>query len=621
MINKKVYNERLTEEIVRGSFRKFGYYDNEDLLVEEQVSTIPRINKLLQNASKKGSGVGRPEFIISSKENNEFVCVIECKADVTKHQSLTLNKFSEYAVDGARLYADYLSKEADVLYIGVSGQNEDELRVSHYLKLKGESNDTEIFKDCGLQNFNAYLQQYKKSRFRVDYENLLKYVSGLNETLHSKKIPEKERAILFSGILIALEDDEFRNGYKSRKDPSRLANFMIESIVEKLSNSNVPQERQNGLKIVYDSLRTHQSLIADGYLPELVKEVDEKVRSFIISNEYHDIISHCYVEFLKYANDDGSLGIVLTPSHITDLFCELASLTYDSVVFDNCCGTGGFLVAAMGKLVKKAKVGIKGKTIEEKIEQIKSKQILGIEYQNHIFNLCVSNMIIHGDGKSNIWQGDCFKRSEEVKPFGPDVALLNPPYSDVSGIDELVFIENALSTLVKGGIAIAIIPMRCALYTKGKGLEIKRRILTHHTLDAVMSMPNELFYPKGVVSCVMIFRAHVPHDPDLKSWFGYWKNDGHVKVKRRGRVDTNEEWESIKSRWVSSYKNREIIVGESVSQSVQADDEWCAEAYMETDYSKLTRSDFEKELKKFTLFNLMLDINNDVNLHGVDDEA
>lgn len=601
----KRVNEAITVDLVSKKFRELGYEDDDTIVIErEQTTKLDRVNKLLSNASKKESGKGYPDFIVTSKQYPDFVFIIECKADVTKHQSATLDNYVDYAVDGAKLYADYLSREMDVLYLGVSGQIENELKVSHFLRLKGEREKHEIFKDCDLQDFSSYLGQLKNYRFRIDYEDLLKYVSELNEKLHSKKIPEKERALLFSGILIALEDDDFKEGYKTRTDAKRLAKYLVESILAKLETSNVPQERQAGLKAVFAAIQSHTGLIAEGYLLELVREIDERIRSFVKSNEYLDIISRCYVEFLKYANDDGSLGIVLTPQHIASLFCEIAQLDTESVVLDNCCGTGGFLVAAMSKMV----VAAKGN--KRTIDRIKAKQILGIEYQNHIFNLCVSNMIIHGDGKSNIWNGDCFKLIDNLKPFKPNVALLNPPYNDVSGIDELVFIENALSILEKNGTVVAIIPMRCALYDKGHGLVLKERILKNHTLDAVMSMPTELFYPKGVVSCVMVFKANVPHDTSgrFKTWFGHWKDDGHVKVKNRGRQDTKGRWDSIKNDWLSAYRNREVHSGSCVSRAVVASDEWCAEAYMETDYSKITSDEFLKDLKRFMLFNLMLDV-------------
>lgn len=604
--NVRSFNETITDDLVSKKFSALGYFDNSKLRIERRQTSTSRINKLLQNASKKGSGKGYPDFIITQEEENDFVCVIECKADVTKHRSENLDKFCDYAVDGAKLYADYLSKEMDVLYIGVSGQTEEELKVSHFLKLKNKKEQA-VFNN-ELLGFNSYLDQYRQERFRVDYDNLIKYTKTLNKTMHAKLIPENNRAVLFSGILIALEDQTFYNTYSGYSDARRLSDFLVESITQKLEYSNIQQTRVYEMQQSYNFIKSHTTLIDKGYLIELVNEIHQEVRPFIKSNEYIDILSHCYVEFLKYANNDRTLGIVLTPAHIAELFCEIANVNRHSVVFDNCCGTGSFLVAAMKKMVEDAK--------EDKasIEVIKNKQLVGIEFQDHIFTLGVSNMIIHGDGKTNIVKGDCFTKINEIRKFSPTVGLLNPPYNDGSGIDELKFIENNLSVIEKNGIVVAIVPMSCALYQSGQGLVIKERLLEKHTLEAVMSMPDDLFYPLGVVTCVMVFKAHIPHnDSKRKTWFGYWKNDGFIKVKHRGRVDVRNKWGKTLSHWLEMYRDREVHAGESVMHKVTADDEWCAEAYMETDYSKITQADFEKVVRNYAIFKLL-------NIEGTRDE-
>ena len=596
-------NERITEDIVDNKFRSLGYYDDDLICVEKQRSRIESIDKLLKNASKKGSGKGYPEFIVTYKNEPEFVLVVECKADVLKHESPNKDRYADYAVDGAKLYAGYLSKEKDVLYVGVSGQTEQELKVSHYLKLKEEKKDESILGD-EILSFDSYLEQYKKSRFRIDYENLIEYIQGLNKDLHKKKIPENNRAILFSGILIALEDDFFFNSFQNTQDAKRLSEMLVSCVHNKLVSSNVPSTRIHEMDQAFSFIRSHTALIDEGYLTTLVKEIHDEVRSFIKNNTYIDILSKVYIEFLKYANNDKSLGIVLTPDHITGLFCDLANINNASVVLDNCCGTGGFLVAAMDKMIKDAKGN------KNKIDNIKKKQLLGIEYQDHIFTLCASNMIIHGDGKTNIIKGDCFKKINELKEYNPTVGFLNPPYNDVTGINELEFVFNNLSIIQPNGIVIAILPMRCALYQKGDGLEIKKKILKSHTLEAVMSMPQELFYPVGVVTCIMVFRAHISHEiSNKKTWFGYWRDDGFVKIKHKGRVET-DKWEETKERWLEFYRNRETKAGESVLAKVCAEDEWCAEAYMETDYSKINQSDFEKVVRDYALYKMQLkDIN------------
>lgn len=120
-----------------------------------------------------------------------------------------------------------------------------------------------------------------------------------------------------------------------------------------------------------------------------------------------------------------------------------------------------------------------------------------------------------------------------------------------------------------------------------------------------MSMPTELFYPVGTVPCIMIFKAHIPHEQtNKKTWFGYCKDDGFVKTKHKGRIDLNETWPRIRDHWVVSYRNRDDIPGECVKQHVTHEDEWCAEAYMETDYSTVTKEIFGDVVKEYMLFKL-----------------
>ena len=123
-------NEKITESIVRDKFTPFV---NQGFIIEEQQSQNPRIRKLLQSASKHGNGKGYPEFIVQSEEDSNFLLTVECKADIRFHQSKTLDQYSKYAVDGALLYSSYLSKEFDVISLGVSGQNKNELKATSYL--------------------------------------------------------------------------------------------------------------------------------------------------------------------------------------------------------------------------------------------------------------------------------------------------------------------------------------------------------------------------------------------------------------------------------------------------------------------------------------------------------
>jgi hypothetical protein len=216
-----------------------------------------------------------------------------------------------------------------------------------------------------------------------------------------------------------------------------------------------------------------------------------------------------------------------------------------------------------------------------------------------MFALAASNMILRGDGKANLYQGSCFDSAiaRAIKRHNCDVGMVNPPYSQSdSDLHELKFVKHMLDCLKNGGTGVAIVPMGCAISAN----PVKAEILRKHTLEAVMSMADQLFYPVGTNTCIMVFTAHTPHAiSNRKTWFGYWKRDGFVKTKHKGRIDRDESWPLIRDRWVGAFRNREVHTGESVLQKVNAFDEWCAEAYMETDYSGIDQSLFDETVRTY----------------------
>jgi type I restriction enzyme M protein len=188
------------------------------------------------------------------------------------------------------------------------------------------------------------------------------------------------------------------------------------------------------------------------------------------------------------------------------------------------------------------------------------------------------------------------------------IGLLNPPYkTKASTIEEWDFVLNNLSALQTGGNCVAILPFGCAIGDSGETIGRKRKLLSQHTLEAVMSMPVDLFHDSkvGVVTCIVVITAHRPHPAGKKTWFGYWRNDGFVKTKHLGRIDANRTWQKTKTSWVSAYRSREVIDGFSLLAEVAAESEWCAEAYMETDYSTLSEGEFGNEIKKYVAFRIL----------------
>lgn len=597
-------NERITEDIVRNHFKNDKNF--ELIKLEEQISKNPRISKLLKNASKKGTGTGKPEFIISFQDEPNLLIVIECKANRTKHESKTRDQYSDYAVDGVLLYSEYLTREFDVISIAVSGEKKKDLKISQFLQIHNNSTVTD-FLDKKLVSIQNYLDAYKKSDIRLeqDFNDLMLYSKELNTKLHKLKIKESLRSLLISGILLALRNDAFRASYEKHKKSDALSGNLISTIVNELQEGNIQQVKIQSLKREYSFIQQHESFISDtNVLKNIIREIDENIHPFIKTRKHGDILGQFYIEFLRYANSDKGLGIVLTPPHITELFTQIAEVNKESVVFDNCCGTGGFLISAMDKMIEDAK----GDTEKEK--EIKSHQLVGIEFQTDIFALACSNMFIHGDGTSSVYKGSCFdtKVLGEIKEkFKPNIGFLNPPYRTNTKTDkeEFEFVINNLEILEPNGICVAIIPMSCVTARSGEILELKKKLLENHTLEAVFSMPNELFINSkvGTVTVIVVFKAHKPHPKNKETFLGYWKDDGFSYTRALGRHDRYGKWKAIKENWLYEFKNNKTT-NHCFPKLLTAYDEWCIEGYMKLDHSKLDATNIAEEIKNHVLFNI-----------------
>ncbi len=593
-------DESKAEEIVRDHFRAF----KDEIVLEKKPSASPKIKKLLASASKRGTGQpGFPDFIGRFREHSDLLLVVECKSDLAKHESDNSDKWEDYAVDGVLFYADHLAKEFDVLAIAFSGTTPKHCKVSHFLQLRNGKPET-IFGDA-LLDVESYLKGYYDDPVKVDqdYGSLLAFVKVLNSRLHSNKVPSKKRALLIASILIALERPSFQKSYTSENNSSALAESITSNVSLRLNEAGIDVASVGKLAGHFGVAESENALLGkENELRDIVRSVDTEINTFKKNHKFVDVLGELYIEFLRHANSDKGLGIVLTPPHITELFAEMALIDKNSKVYDNCAGTGGFLISAMKKMIDDAK----GDT--RVIERIKTRQLFGVELQSDIYPLLLANMYIHRDGRTNMIEGDCFDLSisERIAKENPTVGLLNPPYRSDKRNDkhELEFVKENLDCLQEGGICIALLPMQCALGTHGATKELKRDIMSKHTLEAVLSLPNELFFNSkvGVVSCAMIFKAGKGHTENTEVFLGYFKDDGFVKTKNSGRSDLYNNWQSKQEKWIDSYRNKREQPGISTKAKLTYDLEWAAEAYMETDYSIVGDDMFKKTLLGYSTY-------------------
>ena len=209
---------------------------------------------------------------------------------------------------------------------------------------------------------------------------------------------------------------------------------------------------------------------------------------------------------MSYSGGDGqSLGIILTPKHITQLFCDLADLQPEDIVFDPCCGTAGFLIAAMHNMLKKTNQATQKKNIRQ-------KQLHGIEIRPNMFTIATTNMILRGDGKSNLMNDDFLKQNpSQLQLLQPTVGMMNPPYSQGSkqnpDLYEMSFAEHLLDSLVVGATCIVILPQSSMMGKTKEEQAIKQNIFRHHTLEGVITLNKDTFYGVGVMPCIAVFTA------------------------------------------------------------------------------------------------------------------
>lgn len=616
-------SERITEELfLRESNAQIG--ENSFGFVYEQgdVPNIASIKSCLQRAGGKpkdcalddfscgGTGKAKPEFIITFNEVHNLLIVVECKKNSKKHASEEYNHPKDYAVDGVLYYAKFLKENYNVIAIAISGTKKETTKISTFYWQKGFDTFSELKRLNIILDPVNYLKFIRGERISIAYsiEDIRATASVMSDKLRVAKVTANDKPIFIAGILIALQDPDFEREYSSSNSLRSLVNRLCDAIYSVLSNTNVDQSRIDNIENTFKNVASLDHFIKtpmneDYSLRWYINELDMKIKPMMNhSDSSIDALGEFYSEFIKFSNgDDGkALGIVLTPQHLTDFMCEVAGVNKNSKVVDICAGSGSFLVSAMSKMFQNAN--------PSEIQNIRRNGLFGIEADPHIYTLCIANMIVRRDGKSNIIYGSCFdhRHIDWLKRQNIDIGLINPPYSQEDH-NELEFVEQLLSVLSVRGVAVAVVPINCALGNTCK--DERERLMGNHTLEAVFSLPTELFNPSASVPpCVMVWTAKIPHPIDKKTFFGYYRDDGFVKRKKLGRIDAYGKWDNIEKEWLSLYRNKEEKPGLSVLQSVTHFDEWCAEAYMETDYTKLSDSDFERKIKEYIAFTFMNNI-------------
>lgn len=602
--------EKVTDMIVFNLLRVNGYVDGNFNNIDPKVkvwakkSSNIKINKALSKASKRAtSKPGYPEYIIHD-EVNDLVIVIENKKDLKKHmyEAHFDEKVDEYAVNGALWYAAKLKDEFDVIAIGISGNSIDNLLVDTYAWRKGAETFSNLniheLTDIKTYREKLYAEKEPKKKYANEYLLINSDATKINDFLRDYLgVIEHERLYVLGSILFALEHPQFKMTYSTFNNDEELAIAIWQTVERKIQASQLKNKEviANELKSTLLGLKDAQKeevkeIFPNGALLELVKRVDNILFDYYKNSEL-DIISLFFNVFLSYSTSGGSdLGIVLTPPHVTKLFCDIADINLDSKILDICAGTGGFLTAAWKKIALN-----KNYTKEQK-EHFRNNNLYGVEKDKSIYTIIALNMFLNKDGRSNLYRGDCFALEEELKNFGCNVGFVNPPYSD-SVYPEIRFVEYMLDVLLPGSIGIAIVPVNSvsSRTKKHNGLnEIKRRILLKNRLIASIQMPKNLFYPKGTETIILVFETG--HENDGETWFARF-DDGYQLVKHQKTRTPGPDSDKKYKEFLDAYKNRKVT-NFSFKRKITHEDQWVYTVFADYDYT-ITDKDLQNTVNEY----------------------
>ncbi len=583
---------------------------------------------------------------IRFENHNDVVVLIETKQNFTDADE---DQLREYLAEEKALH--YGKKIICIL----ANTANDRIRV-----WKSEMDDTHLLRDeTVLDTMEHYESLFTENR-QNDRERVLKNTYTLNETLHKKDIDEKLRSQFVGTTLLYIKDVFRTRGISEITDETRaelrsywgnLDARQIRSGIEGTLDGLLDGSDNKALKVallqrnVLNDQKVKKLTTVDWV--QILDEIVGNIYKYINTNssEGQDILNLFFIAFNKYTGK-ADKNQAFTPDHITNFMCRATGVDRNKRLFDGTCGSGAFLV--QGMVLELADINRQRLVESEKdrLRQIVTREhVFGIEVEEKAYGLATTNMLIHGDGNSNIKKANLFDSEAFLRQADPDIILMNPPYNakpitiperykvgwkadakedPTKGLVFLKFISDVIKRMnqeridagqpVKEVKTAILLPVSAAIGTSSYISDMKAALLEDNSLEAVFTLPNEIFYPGASANaCCMIFTLGRPHmNPDgttNRTFFGYFKEDGHKKKKNLGRVeqfdsDNNSIWKQIEDKWLDLYRNKTVEDGISAMQVVSGNDEWLCEAYMKTDYSKLCEADFQQTLNNYLAYQI-----------------
>lgn len=557
----------------------------------EQENLNTEIDKALNNYFSKSGGTGgnRPDakLLLRDKNQKDYPILIEYKgykdkliqldsngyiANKNDKNELNFKNINSYAVNGAVHYANAIlqyTNYSDIIAIGMTGYKDKLGNLKHqigvyYVSRTNYGMGQEIgqyddFSFLSKQHFDDFIDKVKslnltqeelEKRRAVKEAEINKSLIKLNNDIYKNEsgLGENDRVYLVAASIIAtlgipdkvspLDKDDLKS---LNEEGNRDGDVILRKINAFLNEKELPKDKKELITRTLQNTLTTDNINKVENGETQVKRVFEKIIDDLgcyykigLTTDFTGKLFNEMYSWLGFSEDKLN-DVVLTPAYVAKLLVKLARVNKDSYVWDFATGSAGLLVAAMNEMLNDAKEKIKSpQELLEKELKIKAEQLLGIEILPSIYMLAVLNMILMGDGSSNILNKDSLKSFDGKYGFGKDcnfpatAFVLNPPYSAPG--NGMIFVQKALSMMEKGYAAIIIQNSAGS----GKAIEYNKEILKKNKLLASIKMPNDLFVGKSSVQTyVYVFKVGESHEQEDVVKFIDFSKDGYTRTNRK----------------------------------------------------------------------------------------
>lgn len=571
-------------------------------------------------------------------------------ANTDKDGNPNYKNIQKYAVNGAVHYANAVIDNTDtyksVIAIGINGyevNNQIEIEVgAYYISLDNlkrpkkisdysdlsflfKKNRRELLDKLSQINLTEYEKEKAARTLENDFEDRLK---RLNQKMHDDLgIAVGQRVGLLVGMIMAglgVDETETKvdpldiNELKGQTGKNSTdGDIIINKITSFLSNRNLPDAKKamilRELKNIFISTNLWKPKNGESVLKKLYIEVKDGILPVISQKDQHlDYAGKLFNVLTQWvAIPDGQKNdVVLTPRYVTEFMAKLARVNKDSYVWDYAAGSGGFLVSSMKLMIQDAVDTIKSPDAREsKINAIKSRQLLGIEIRADIYLLAVLNMILMGDGSSNIlhedslnYDGNYAQGDMSGQPFPANVFLLNPPYSqDGKGFN---FVETAFGKM-KIGRGVVLIQENAG---SGNGLPYTKRLLEKNSLVASIHMADIFCGKAGVQTAVYVFDVGISHNKNKLVKFIDFSDDGYMRQNRkkssasvnlRDKGNAKERYQEVIDLVLGNKKSTNYFDDCVIEDTISLNgDDWTYAQHKKID-TVPTEADFKKTVKDY----------------------